>query len=138
MPEAETFDTKDKKPPLEQKAEWPTGEAYAPDNAAAAKEAQNIENGTVLADSTPNAGDDVAAKGDAKTIASPDVFLVDRHRELMGQGIVIRQVWADAEDRGYVIVHGKKIGYFELHEGMPRAEAEKALNGAYDGTAAVL
>lgn len=139
---AETFDTKDKKPPLEQKDEAKAGrEWFDDDKAGQAPRAASVDAAkeqTTPADTTPNAGDDVAANGDAKTIASPDVFLVDRHRELMGQGIVIRQVWADAEDRGYVIVHGKKIGYFELHEGMPRAEAEKALNGAYDGTAAVL
>lgn len=123
---SENFDTKDKKPPLERKTEWPTGEANAPHNPAAAKEAQNRQNSKV------QLGD----HGDAGTIASPDVFLTDRHRDLAGN-IAIRQVWADGADRGYVIVEGSKIGYFELSEGMARPEAEAALNGAYDGTAVV-
>lgn len=76
------------------------------------------------------------APADANTIASPDVFLTERHRELTGGAI--RQVWIDGADRGYVITEGSKIGYFELSEGMPRAEAEARLNGAYDGTAVVL
>ena len=124
------FETKDHKPPMEQKAEWPTGEANAPNNVAAAQEAQNARNGNIL----PNQ----SVHGDANTIASPDVFLTERHRHLAGQGIAIRQVWADGAERGYVIVSGSKIGYFELGEGMDRGEAEDALNKAYDGTAVVL
>jgi hypothetical protein len=124
------FEVKDPKPPMEQKTEWPTGEANAPDNTAAAKEAQNARNGNILPDQ--------AAQGDANTIASPDVFLTERHRHLGGQSLAIRQVWSDGAERGYVIVSGSKIGYFELSEGMDRAEAEDMLNKAYDGTAVVL
>ncbi len=124
---AESFDTKDKKPPLERKQEWPTGEANAPNNAAAAKEAQNRQNGKMQ----------VIDRGDANAIGSPDIFLTDRHRDLRGANFAIWQVWADGADRGYVIVEGSKIGYFELSEGMERPEAEARLNGAYDGQAVV-
>lgn len=89
-------------------------------------------------DKKPDHKQEARPQGDANTIASPDVFLADRHRELVNSNIAIRQVWADGTDRGYVIVDGTKIGYFELAEGMPRPEAEAALNGAYDGTAVVL
>lgn len=134
-PNAPNFDNADKKPPLERKQEWPTGEAHAPNNTAAAKEQQNRQNGKVLA-SGVTAQD--ANRGDANKMGEPDVFLMDRHRQLQGQNIVIRQVWADGAKRGYVIVDGSKIGYFELNEGMERPEAEAALAGAYDGQAVVL
>jgi len=129
------FDSTDKKPPLERKQEWPTGEAHAPNNTAAAKELQNRQNGKVLAS---GAAVQDANRGDANKIGEPDVFLMDRHRQLAGQNIVIRQVWSDGDKRGYVIVDGSKIGYFELNEGMGRPDAEAALAGAYDGQAVVL
>lgn len=77
------------------------------------------------------------------TIGSPDIFLIEKHKAMGAERVRILQVWKDAEDRGYVIVdntagNSRKVGYVELHEGMELAEAEKALNGAYDGTAAVL
>lgn len=76
--------------------------------------------------------------GDANTIGSPDVFLVERHRNLAPGRVRILQVKADGPDRAYVIHGDGRIGYFELSEGMPRKDAEAALNGAYDGQALVL
>lgn len=84
-------------------------------------------------------------KEDTSKIGSPDVFLTDRHPNTMTEHNRVRivQVWADGEDRGYVIAddssgNSRKIGYFELHEGMQTTEAQAALDRAYDGTAVVL
>ncbi len=82
-------------------------------------------------------------KEDTSKIGSPDVFLTDRYRDQANERVRIVQVWADAEDRGYVVTddssgNSRKIGYFELHEGMLTTEAIAALDRAYDGTAVVL
>lgn len=81
-------------------------------------------------------------KDDDANIASPDVFLNDYHRD-HGQRVRIVQVWADGAKRGYVITdetsgNSRKIGYFELSEGMNKAEAESLIGKAYDNTAVVL
>jgi hypothetical protein len=80
----------------------------------------------------------VAPGGDANMIGSPDVFLTERHRELPRGSVRIHQVRSDGGDRAYVITQGSQIGYFELSEGMSRADAEAALAHAFDGAAVVL
>ena len=94
----------------------------------------------------PNAGQAPrAAVEEPTTIASPDLFLAEKYKASTNEHNRVRivQVWADGAKRGYVISddssgNSRKIGYFEIGEGMDRAEAEAALNKAYDGTAVVL
>ncbi|WNV09965.1 hypothetical protein [Tardiphaga sp. 709] len=76
-------------------------------------------------------------RADESAIGSPDVFLKDAHKDT--ERTKVYQVWADGAKRGYVVhdasMATSKVGYFELAEGMNKAEADEALAHAYDNTA---
>lgn len=129
MPEVQETEHKTE---IDKGADW-----FNNDDAAQAPRAAAVE--PVVADAAP---EPVATEPEEpSTIGSPDLFLTDRYKG--ADRVRILQVWADAEDRGYVIMdeasgNSRKTGYFEMHEGMDRAEAEAVLDRAYDGTAVVL